>query len=95
MSRSASSIATWTCAARRLLSNDEYPAIPMTVSRAAGDSVHLGWAWIGRAYAHYLEGRADPPLPPEVVAASERVLAASEAARPAAEEMARIKQHMH
>jgi hypothetical protein len=28
----------------------------------------------------YLEGRADPPLPPEIVAANERVLAAANAA---------------
>ena len=34
---------------------------------------------MGLSYG-YLEGRADPPLPPEVIAASERVLAASRAA---------------
>ncbi|MEZ5275135.1 MAG: aldolase/citrate lyase family protein [Opitutaceae bacterium] len=34
---------------------------------------------MGLSYG-YLEGRADPPLPPEVIAASERVLAAANAA---------------
>ena len=29
------------------------------LARAAGDSVHLGWAWVGLAYGHYLSGRAD------------------------------------
>jgi len=30
-----------------------------TLAGAAGDSVHLGWAWLGQAYGHYLAGRAD------------------------------------
>jgi 4-hydroxy-2-oxoheptanedioate aldolase len=34
---------------------------------------------MGLSYG-YLEGRADPPLPPEVIAASERVLAAAQSA---------------
>lgn len=28
-------------------------------ARAAADSVHLGWAWVGIAYGHYLNGRAE------------------------------------
>jgi len=34
---------------------------------------------MGLSYG-YLEGRADPPLPPEVIAASDRVLAATQPA---------------
>ncbi len=29
-----------------------------TLAAAAGDSVHLGWAWVGQAYDHYLAGRS-------------------------------------
>ncbi len=29
------------------------------LARAAADSAHLGWAWVGRAYDHYLAGRPD------------------------------------
>jgi tetratricopeptide (TPR) repeat protein len=28
------------------------------LAHAAGDSLHLGWAWVGMAYDHYLQGRA-------------------------------------
>ena len=30
-----------------------------TLAMVADDSLHLSWAWIGRAYAHYLGGQAD------------------------------------
>ncbi|MFN2370299.1 MAG: CHAT domain-containing protein [Candidatus Krumholzibacteriia bacterium] len=29
-----------------------------TAAAAAGDSLHLGWAWVGQAYDHYLAGRS-------------------------------------
>ena len=29
------------------------------LARAADDSTHLAWAWVGRAYAHYLESHPD------------------------------------